>query len=464
MQAITLCVIVVAGAVVVGAKARTSFLVYLLVLLYYPQYVTVQVGTIDFTSARFLVLLLTLRLALRGQHIRQFRWSILDSLVLAAWAGQTAAAFTTTPAMIVMERQGGSFFDMVLTYFAGRLIIRTPEDFHFFLRAVVVAAAPLALIGFYQALTGNNPYDVFRQHAAWAGTEQEMLIRRGLFRADASFGNYIAFGMFYAVAIPFALAVWRHPDWPASVSVVTMGALLLGLIASMSSGPIASLVCAAAFICCYPYRHLWPFIALSLLLTLLFLELYSDRHFYHVITRIAYNTSTAYYRIELYEEALGGGMAGRWLTGFGYVGFRAEDWIHNVRSGFDWQHKDLTSIYIGYLARYGLLGVLPFLAATIAFYTELLRAGKYALLPMDRWALWCFAGGVLGWNIGMMTVGALQQTMNMLFIFLGICASLRPAFREEWLVYADTDTAPATRLRLGPAPALRPAGAEGSRS
>jgi hypothetical protein len=83
---------------------------------------------------------------------------------------------------------------------------------------------------------------------------------------------------------------------------------------------------------------------------------------------------------------------------------------------------------------------------------------------MDRWALWCFAGGVLGWNIGMMTVGALQQTMNMLFIFLGICASLRPAFREEWLVYADTDTAPATRLRLGPAPALRPAGAEGSRS
>jgi hypothetical protein len=164
-----------------------------------------------------------------------------------------------------------------------------------------------------------------RNYAAWdfvwAEKDREDLVRHGLYRADVTFGQYIGFGMFFAALAPLSLALKRQKGgWPIRLIVPCFILLFLGLISSMSSGPLFSIFVALGFILFYPYRRFWKLALAGCIFLCLFVELYSNRHFYDVLTRFAFSGETASYRIELYEEAFGGGMHDHWICGWGLAG------------------------------------------------------------------------------------------------------------------------------------------------
>ena len=118
-----------------------------------------------------------------------------------------------------------------------------------------------------------------------------------------------------------------------------------------------ALVVAAGFLSGYSLRKHWRVIVIFLFLSCAFVEFYSNRHFWEVPTRFAFSSRNAAYRIGLVYEAFGGGMDGHWVMGYGYVGVGPG----NDNTNFHWHHRDIVNIYIGILARVGLVGLLPYL-------------------------------------------------------------------------------------------------------
>jgi hypothetical protein len=154
---------------------------------------------------------------------------------------------------------------------------------------------------------------------------------------------------------------------------------------------------------------------------MLFVEVFSNRHFYHVLTRFALNSKTAHYRIALIDEAFGGGMDRHWLFGYGYVG--VDPMADN--KNFTWEHKDLTNIYIAKLARFGLVGLIPFLFVNVLFYRRLIQASLRTRRSDEKWLFWCIGSAMVGLNIAMMTVTALAQFDVLFHMLIAVCENTR---------------------------------------
>ena len=59
---------------------------------------------------------------------RDFKWNLLDTFVLLAYMCRNWALTRNAPFMLVLEREGGTFFDTIMPYLAVRLIIRSRSD------------------------------------------------------------------------------------------------------------------------------------------------------------------------------------------------------------------------------------------------------------------------------------------------------------------------------------------------
>jgi hypothetical protein len=443
MTALTLIVAVLGGAVIWTRRPAEGLVAYVFVLCLYPQYLAVSTGSIDWSVTRLLALIFVVRLATRRMdpQVLRFRW--MDALVLVAFVGAGLPHLVNDGVMATLERESGRFFDMVMTYGIARVSLQKREDAYTFMGGMVWVGVPLAAIGVYQMLTGQNPYAWMRAFAPTDIGPQEIDIRHGLYRADASFGNKISFGLYFTMAWAMLVALVLAKPKNPMLFFVRSGFLLAGAVSALSSAPMFALVSSIGFMMSFPMRRMWPYVALIVVAVCGSIEAYSDRHFYHVLTRLAFDSSTAFYRIELIEEALGGGMDGHWLLGYGYVTFEpgAPD------LGFHWRHNDLANIYVGVLARSGLMGLVPLLALNGYYYWCLYLAGRAARGLRDKWTIWCIAAGLFGWNVAMMTVGALEQTNQILYMMIALAGASRYVFAPQAQAEAPAPVAPQRLVR-----------------
>lgn len=381
---------------------------YALVLFGFSYSWTLSVSTYDFTVARIVILAVLLNVAFRSSLLYQFRWNKLDTLVLVYYGLKFYALTFNVPFEQVLEREGGYLLDAVVPYFMARLIVREMEDLLTFFKTLVYFAIPLAFIALYHSLTGIN----------LAG-DPSTSMRMGMYRAKGVFGDYISCGLFFAGVIALCLAIRPYQifsDWKTGLYCAL---IFIGVFATISSAPLFALIISVSFIFLYRQRQYLPLVIFCSLIWLLFLEVYSNRHFYEVFTRLSFNSATSYYRVGLIDEALGGGMTGHWWTGYGYVGIGPG----SDNTNFEWRHLDLVNLYIAILARVGLLGLLPYLLLNFFWYRRLYQAHRYAT-AQDQWLIWSIAGLLVGWNIAMMTVSAMAQIETLLMILVAISHNL----------------------------------------
>ncbi|MBN1866618.1 hypothetical protein JW916_04940 [Candidatus Sumerlaeota bacterium] len=433
MQLLTLLLAIALSIPIVLGSPVAALSAFCAGLFAYPQNLTVRLGVADFTLGRILILVLLARVFLRDGSHRRFAWTRLDVAVGAAFLGQCIATLFTTPAAKAIETQGGAFLDVVLPYVATRLIVTNPSGLIRFLKHLVLLGAVLGVLGVFESVTYRNPYGPLMAYDAWGlkfRTDLSPFIRHGFLRAGGPFANSIGFGLFFTCLAAISVGLLRLPGFRLVPWGFVSVALFGGCVSSWSSGPLCSLIFTCAMIAGFPLRRFWRPLAVFVVISCVFLEFYSNRHFYEIPTRIAFNEETAYYRIGLYEEALGGGMSGHWLAGFGYVGINPNSEEVNVAAGFDWVHRDFTSVYIDLLAQFGLLGLVPFLVLTVLYYRRLYVASFCIGGREDAWFLWCFAAGLFGWTMATFTVTLVAQTRGLFFLLLGVAANMPPILRE----------------------------------
>jgi hypothetical protein len=419
MQALTL-LIAAAGCVLVLCTAPIyGLVIYIATLAWYPTYLTVKIGTIDFNVTRIVILAIYVNLFLRTNLPQRLKFIWLDKLVIIYFLCEIAAgAITAESFMMFIENRAGGFLDMVLPYFAVRMIITTKEQYLMLLKSILVIAMPLAIIGFYQCITGNNPVGFLKKYYAWKVDAGYIPIpRHGFFRADATFPMSIMFGLFFAMFGPVCAGILHSEKKHNILYWSGLGLTGVGIFSSMSSGPFLAGLLSIMFIAFYRYRRYWKPVVIILILMCGTVEIISNRHFYDVLGSFTLSPATAWYRSKLIDVALfQGGMNGHWLTGFGY----------NVDPGWGPKldgrnHSDVVNHYLVILCRYGLVGLLPFLTVIVAAIKKLIEAFRASLSDADKWLIWCLSGALFGILVAMSSVMLFGPPVTIFYIMLGFC-------------------------------------------
>jgi len=418
LQSVTFFIAAIATLIVLLVNPLWSIVVYCVVLAWYPIYLTVQVGTIDFTVCRIVILVIYLNLFLKRGFGHQLTLIWPDKLIMIYFVCQFAAGAANVPLGELLENLSGAAFDIVLPYFAVRLIVNNKKQYLTLLKSILVITAPLALVGMYESLTGYNPVSFLQQYCTWwSGAVIMPNPRSGFYRAFFCFPHPITFGLFFAIFGPVCAGLLHNIKASKLPYIVGLALMALGVWSSMSSGPYMAALFAIVFIAGYRFRQYSKAMFVAAILFCLLVEIISNRHFFEVIDRYTFNSATAWYRSKLIEVALfEGGMAGHWLTGFG---FQDPGWGPKMDGRAS---VDIVNHYILVLSKYGLVGLVPFLALIMGAAKKLIEAYRVAVLESDQWLIWCLAGGLFGVLAGMNSVSLFGQPRMVFYMMLGFCA------------------------------------------
>jgi len=392
-----------------------ALIAYIAVLVWYPDDLSVQVGTLNFPVGRIVILALYLNLFVRTNLPRKFKLIWPDRLVIACFiCNVLAGAYTMPNVTQLLENQSGRFFDMALPYFAVRLIITDRQKYILLLKGVLCVAAILAIPSFYQSITDRNPLSFGASYLTRLAGR-----RYGFARAYATFGNSIQLGVFFAMSGGVCAGLLRSVRERIWLYRIEVGLTLLGVFSTMSSGSLLAAIAIIFFIAFYRYRRYWKEAVITLVIMCTVVEVVSNRHFFEVIDRFALNPRTAWYRARLIEVALfEGGMSGHWLTGYGLAD---PGWSKKIDGR---GHTDMVNHYLLILSEFGLVGFIPFCGLIITAVKKLFERFWLLHRECDIWSVWCLASVLFGVLVTLNSVSIFPPCRNFFYIILGLCSAL----------------------------------------
>jgi hypothetical protein len=433
MERLTLAVAAAACILVFCLPPAWWLAVYVATLAWYPSYLTVKVGTLDFSAARIVILAIYASLFFRQHLLNRFRFNYLDALAITYFAGQLLAGAITSDLGALLENRSGAAFDTLLPYFAVRAIITDKQRCLSFLKASVFIVAPMAIFGFYESWTGHNLFGFLKEFRAW-GFSRQLQPRLGFYRAWFTTSHPIMFGLFFAMLGPIWAGLLRQAKTNRLLCYAGIALAAIGVFSSMSSGPAAAALVAIAFIAFYRYRKYWKPVVIAIVLMCATIEVISNRHFYYYPTRFMLSVASAWYRGRLMDVALfEGGMSGHWLTGYGL----ATD--ASLKASAEWGAKidnrpffDGVNEYVCIVFRYGLIALVPYLAMIYAAIKKLKEAWKISLSDADKWLVWCLSASIVGLLLAFFTTSlhAGQPTI-LFFILIGLCGVMPLIISDE---------------------------------
>ncbi len=416
MHSITLSLGVLGGVLILLLSPVYGLIVYVAALVWYPTYLSVKVGTFDFSLCRILILVIYLRCFFAGSfHNFKFTW--LDGMVIFYFIAQLFAGSFTTPLGMLLENRSGAIISRMLPYFAVRLVITNKDQYMVLLKGILCVAASMAVVAFYESLTGHNPFGFMNQYRAWVGREGLLTPRMGFHRASTTFSHPIMMGLFFAFFGPICAGLLKDRSRMKYLWMAGVGLMGLGVFSSMSSGAFLAAIIAGAMIAFYRFRRYWKPVLGIILILCLTVEIISNRHFYDVLGRMALSSSTAWYRSRLIDVALfEGGMSGHWLLGYGLGVDPGWGPLLDMRA-----HTDMVNHYLKVLCQFGLTGLIPFLLLLSCATRGLICVFKKCDDESDRWLIWCLGGTVTGALLSILSVSLYGQSVTVLYMMIGLC-------------------------------------------
>lgn len=423
----TLLVAMMSSILIFCLSPVRALILYIAMVAWYPSYLSVQIGTLDFTACRIIMITLYVRLFLLTNLPKRFNFIWLDKIIILFFVAQVAAGMTTTPALQLLENRAGAIFDMVLPYFAIRLIVKSKEQYLILLKGVLLCSAPLAILGLYQCLTGNNIFSFIPGHVY----ALKNIPRHGFYRATLTFSVSIMFGLYFAILGPICAGLWPSIKRRKSLYIAAILLMGIGVFSSMSSGPWLATLVAIAFILFYRFRRYWKTCIVFFFVLCAMVEVVSNRHFYEVIDRFTLSSKTAWYRSRLMEVALfEDGMSGHWLTGYGLVD---PGWSHKIDHR---DHTDMVNHYLLVLSRFGLLALIPFFTIIISAFYITVKCFRFSMSDYDKWLIWCLSGALVGLLVSLFSVSLFGPPKTVLYLLFGFFGVMPAVVRETNLRFS----------------------------
>ncbi len=416
MQGATLLIGILGSMLVLLLRPAYALAAYVGVLVWYPDYLRVSIGTIDISVGRIVVAVLLLRCLCDDRLRRRFLWSRLDSLVAVSMAIFAGIYCATHPFSAALENRGGFLMDTWFSYLAARLTVNNKTAVISFAKVVGVVLAALAVLGVAEAVTHVQPYLVMRQYRPWetAGGGPPDL-RWGLTRAVGPFGHPIMFGGCFVMFLPIIWALRRERGNWRMWAYLLSGMIVLGAISSMSSGPWGMLAITAFCLGLEKYKRWVKPVLIWFFVMCILVEVVSNRPLHHVL--LSYGNlgrGDWYQRARLIDYAVRD-IDKWWLAGYG-----GED------PGWGEMYGSVTDLNNQFLltgVECGILGVMALLAVFAKALSGLVRAFKATADKQLRSIYWSLGSALIGVFVLWQGVSSFGQNSALFYIILGIAGS-----------------------------------------
>lgn len=413
------------------SKKNTAAALGILIMstLIWPEYYRIPLG-IQFSVPRIIAIFLFLKFLVAGSS--RFKKNTVDKYVIFVWVWTILATLFAGSDSAHTVQMIGRGFDTLLMYFVARKCISEPEDVKFIYPFLVFTAVLMCGMGIYENITMNSPYYKFYFSLGFESrTSGYNEIRHGLLRAQGSTLGSIYFGMAMIVIAVFTWSMSQYAT-KSSKGFITYIIAILAAFTSLSSGPLMG-VMTFIFFTIYFKKLSWirPSIYV-LILTCVFMEIASNRHFYNLIDYLALDKQTAWYRTRLLEIAV---MQWKdyWIVGTG------SNWPHHWAAMLDQrQHIDIVNNFI-IIAVYG---GLPSLIAFLIAHYKALKLSVYKFKNTDdtktKKLVFGLAAGLIALDVASFSVGIYGAVLILSYILLGVLvtvSSIKEPTQSENITY-----------------------------
>ena len=416
-QAVLLALPLLCGLLFIVPRPLTALRNYLLLLPFLPEFLVMRVG-IAITGSRIASLVFLLALCIRASQKLQPRFDRVDALF-------TAFLGTYLLAVIPGPPEGGAVFaagflvDIALPYYFFRCLIRSTEDVHALIQALMRPLPIVLVFAALQSFTGYGLFDIFKGGDDVFGVYDSGMKRLGLTRADVGLTHYIMMGLWFAMHLPLAIGHFLGMGFDFARVATRVAFIPIGAFFSLSGGSFLITGAGIGSWAIWPFRKVWPVIAVLVLGGVVYIEMFSNRGTLAILaTFAATDGDSAWYRIRL-PSAVFAKMSGNWLLGYGRA--KPDMGIYN----------DITNHYLWWLMQGGLPCMLCFIGCIAVSLQRLGHAARRSCSQYLYWVSWGVGIAIVGMALGMMTVTLFGQMRTYLFLLFAMAACLASAARQE---------------------------------
>ena len=314
-----------------------------------------------------------------------------------------------------LESSGILAIEVLGSFYLARLFITTPKRYYSVNMAFVTILSIALVFSLYEAfaqhrilhewatkITGNNSLD-YRLYTHY-------YIRFGIMRTTNLFAHPILYGTIGAIFFPFAILLVINKF--KLVNLAKALALLIGMITTLSSAPLLSVVFQGATAALahnwHGARRLWSALIFFAFAGFLLINALSNRGFFAIlISYLTFNPVTGYYRMLQWEHSMDD-IADNLVMGIGL-----HDW-----SRPEWMNSSIDSFWLLVTMQHGVFaGFILLLCCFIAVFKVLGNLHKHH--PAVKWMVssWIMASMALI-LIGF-TVDYFGKIQPMFFFVLG---------------------------------------------
>lgn len=364
----------------------------------------------DFNLLRLILLAYLARIIFRSEW-RNLKWNSLDTLIVLWVVSGTIIMtihFGTTDALV--NRLGWSY-DILLTYFAARCLIREWNDLIFLAKFSAFLSIPIAALFVFEWITRYNIFSMF------GGVPFETRMREGRLRIQGPFAHPILAGTFWAAMLPMIWMMLKGPHSSRLLAYTGTACALLIVIASSSSTPLLSLGAALLAVATFPFRHYRKHIWVGLIILLITLHFLMNNPVWHLMARIDFvGGSTGWHRYIIFDTFISH-FPDWFLTG------------NHTPGEWRWQMRDITNQYILEGLRGGILTLSIFLLVLITCFRYIgghLKASvSFASEHTSyQWIAWLAGTGIFVHVVTFFGVSYFGQMIPLLFLQLALPSAL----------------------------------------
>jgi hypothetical protein len=371
----------------------------------------IEIGSISLPVYRMMLLVGVLRVVMRGEGIMG-SFNKVDKAMMFWGAWMIFASFFHDPLRAGPVYAAGQVFNLTLIYFLIRIWCSDLEDVCGVIIVVALLLVPIAIEMFFEKTTGKNLFSFL------GGVPENAIIREGKFRAQGPFRHPILAGTVGATCIPLFVGILQKNKM---VGMIGIGAGIVMVMASASSGPVMSLMSGVGALLLFRYKNLLStFRKFSVVLYLLLMVVMAKPPYYLIARIDISGGSTGWHRAFLIENTFKY-FSEWWLFGTDFT----RHWMPNQGFANDPHHTDITNYYIGFGVAGGLLSMLLIIWMLwlcfkwVGQLSDLFEEHGSA----NEFLIWCFGASLFAHASTSISVAYFDQSMLFFWLTVAVISS-----------------------------------------
>lgn len=397
-----LFLILVGGLIILFGPRRMVLPVFLTLSVFLSMDFHIIVFGLNFFTIRILLAIAWARILMRGEY-RGLKRGSFDTAFIVFCVWMVFAETLQREFAGFVYAAANNFVDGLGIYFLGRIFMSEVADLKRIIVSLGAICSVLAAFMLAEALTRHNWL------TSLGAVMQNVQVRAGRMRCQATFLHPVLAGTFGAVLLPIFAALWWQGGAMKRLAIVGCLASTVMTITAGSGGPVMTYMAVVGAFCLWPIRHHMRRFRWTMVISLIVLQIAMKAPVWALIARIqVVHGASAYHRYVLLDA---------------FIRHFSDWWLIGTQTTGDWGYltDDVANTYCILAKHGGLLALILFGRLLVLAFREVgtRRAEAENDVPTQI-LIWAFGACLFGHLISFLGTSYFDQTRALWFLTLAM--------------------------------------------